>query len=116
MSVWRKRLFEQIGDVFQEPQVKRTRTAHDGYFLCPKCDTHQLIPCQNGVHCSSCKLTIEVECRDLTIDFIQHMLDMVRSDHSTCKPGGRVAVTTMAGDMVFLTWTCSDCQQLEILL
>lgn len=35
---------------------------------------------------------------------------------STCKPGGKVSVTTMAGDMVFLTWTCSDCQQLEILL
>lgn len=82
MSVWRKRLFEQIGQVFEAPQAKRPRTTHDSYyFVCPKCDTNQLIPCQNGVHCSSCKLTIEVECQDLTIDFIQHMLDMVRSDH-----------------------------------
>lgn len=154
-SQWKKRLFDQICETLgSDLGTKRkcsenlsksentpvmagpTWTQVHKVFTCPQCLARQLEPCPAGVRCPGCNLDISLDYSpELTIETIQRMLAMARSQHrcvtrktlewpshilitsiSNCSNASSRVSTTVLNQLVFLTWTCGGCGEMEILL
>ncbi|KAI9484429.1 hypothetical protein BDB00DRAFT_855668 [Zychaea mexicana] len=124
----KKRLFEEICEHIQKPTIQKRPHLDSIYFKCPECRARPLTPCNTGVCCPNCNLTITLDCADLTCNAVDRMMRMVRSQHSGCFPvtgieassssssSNKAASLVLPDGQVYLSWTCPGCNQLEILL